>query len=307
MGNSRWDAGDWVNTSSLRASMGASEIYAKAATPEVQAKNITVRESRDSDANPNSTPVMLWLDGTGSMGEVARQIAANELGKVFQEILDRKPVSDPHLLAGVIGDVRYDRSPVQATQFEADIKVSDQIASLYLENGGGGNSSESYDAAWYFAAKKTVTDAWEKRGKKGFLFTIGDEEAPYGLTSQHILQFFGDHTQTDLTAEQLLRMAEEKYEVFHLMIAQGSHVNVHKRGDAVKSSWTELLGQRAIWVSDYTKLGEIIVSTIQIIAGHDVDKVIASWSGDTSLVVADAVRALAVSGGGAAATGTTAL
>jgi hypothetical protein len=292
MGNSRWSNDDWASVSNMRATRSVAENFsARSAAPAFVPTEIKVRESRDSDANPNSTPLILALDVTGSMGRVANEIAKSGLGKIFTEVLDRMPIPDPHMMAMAIGDVRFDRSPVQATQFEADIKISDQIEQLYVEGGGGGNHTESYDAAWYFAARKTDTDAWNKRQKKGYLFTLGDEEVPLGLTSQHVLQYFGDHIQTDLSAEQLLRMAEERYEVFHLIIAEGSHAR--SVPDKVRASWTELMGQRAIWVSDYTKLAEIIVSTIQLNEGDDIDRVIGSWTGDTSLVVANAVRDLA--------------
>lgn len=296
MGNARFTSSAWASTVNTRsAAMNAADVYTRhTAREDFKPVNIKIRESRDSDANPNSTPIMLWLDGTGSMGDVALQIAKTELGKVFLEIYDRKPVTDPHILAGVLGDVRYDQYPVQATQFEGDIKVSDQMADLVIELGGGGNRTESYEAPWYFAATKTVTDAWEKRRKKGFLFTMGDEEAPTGLTSEQVLRFFGDHIQKDLSAEELLKMAREKWEVYHLMIAQGSHARAAER--QVRESWSALLGQNAIWVPDYSKIGEIIVSAIQIANGADIDKVVSSWSGDTSMVVGAALNALAKSG-----------
>jgi hypothetical protein len=119
----------------------------------------------------------------------------------------------------------------------------------------------------------------------------GWADARCGNCGAHIQQSGGDHVQTDLTAEQILRMAQEKWEVFHLIIAQGSHARAASK--AVRDSWTALLGQRAIWVEDYTKIGEIIVSTLQILAGDDVDKVVSSWSGDTGLIVANAVKDLA--------------
>lgn len=291
MGNSRFTDASWTLASAApRAAKSHAEVFRNTTVKkEFDPVHIKIRESRDSEANPKSTPVMIWLDGTGSMGNVAHQIAKDELGKVFSGIYDRKPVTDPHILAGMIGDVLTDRFPSQATQFEGDIKVHDQLLQLVIEGNGGGNGTETYDGAWYFAATKTVADNWEKRGKKGFLFTIGDEPAPRGLTSENILRMFGDHVQKDLTAAELLKMAQEKWEVFHLIIAQGG-------GSAypnVKSSWNELMGERAINVDDFTKLGEIIISTMQIINGTDFQTVVSSWSGDTSLTVANAVGALA--------------
>jgi hypothetical protein len=60
----------------------------------------------------------------------------------------------------------------------------------------------------------------------------------------------------------------------------------------VIDQWTDLMGQRTILLSDIDKLSEVIVSTIQVVRGTDVDTVTKSWSGDTSLVVAKAVSGL---------------
>ena len=50
------------------------------------------------------------------------------------------------------------------------------------------------------------------------------------------------------------------------------------------------MGQRVIWLEDHTKLSETIVSIIEVIGGRDKDDVVKSWSGDTSLVVANAIK-----------------
>ena len=74
------------------------------------------------------------------------------------------------------------------------------------------------------------------------------------------------------------------------MVEQGSHMRSYR--DRVVRQWTDLLGQRAILLSDISKLSEVIVSTIQVVRGTDADTVVKSWSGDTSLVVAKAVSGL---------------
>jgi hypothetical protein len=85
-----------------------------------------------------------------------------------------------------IGDANCDKAPLQVSQFEADKRIIDQLTQIYLEHSGGGNDFESYNLPWYFAANHTVHDSMEKRGKRGYLFTVGDEETPQDLTRDQI-------------------------------------------------------------------------------------------------------------------------
>ncbi len=252
---------------------------------------VTVRESRDSVDNPKSNAIIVALDVTGSMGMIADVIARKGLNTLLEEIYNRKPVTDPHVMLMGIGDVEmHDKAPLQVTQFEADIRLAEHLANIYLEHGGGGNSYESYALVWYFASMFTSIDCWEKRKKKGYLFTVGDEEPTPYLKKEDILTVMGTMPQADLKMDDLLMMASRQYDVFHIMIEEGSHMRYDKT--KVVSKWTNLLGQRAISLSDHTKLAEVIVSTIQLNEGVDKDKVVASWDGSTSVVVADAMRSL---------------
>ena len=54
----------------------------------------------------------------------------------------------------------------------------EDLGKLFLEGGGGGQLTESYELAMYFMARHTSIDCHEKRGKRGYLFIIGDE-MPY--------------------------------------------------------------------------------------------------------------------------------
>ncbi len=70
----------------------------------------------------------------------------------------------------------------------------------------------------------------------------------------------------------------------------------------VVRKWASVLGQHVLRLSDYTKLAEVVVSAIEVNEGRDSASVAASWSGDTSLVVARAVGnlpAVQVGAGGA--------
>ena len=89
-------------------------------------------------------------------------------------------------------------------------------------------------------------------------------------------------------------MVSRSYHVFHLLVEQGHYMS-YNRNKAI-SSWTNLIGQNAILLSDATKMPEVIVSTIQAMEGENIDSIVASWDGNTSLVVAKAIKDIAVVG-----------
>ena len=233
---------------------------------------VTVRESRDSDEHPNSIPIILGLDVTGSMGIYAHEIAVTHLPKLMNGILET--VTDPQIMFMAIDDV-HASSPaaLQASQFESDIRILEQLREVYLVGGGGGNRSESYDLTWYFAGNRTVIDSFEKRGQHGFLFTFGDEEAPYQtVTAEQLKSVFGPGEYASMTPEQMLKQAQEMYQVFHIVIEQGSH---YRRYPAeVRSSWTNLMGSNVLFLKDSKYLSDLVLATIEIANGKDIQTVI---------------------------------
>ncbi len=283
MGTARWSPEDWDDYVVTTASKSASEIFSHSLDDDLNPLKFGVRESCDSDLNPLSTPIIVAVDDTGSMGMLAENLIRRGLGVLLEEIYDRKPVTDPHVMCMALGDAWYDRAPLQATQFEADLRLADQLSKFWIEGGGGGNSCESYNLPWYFAAKRTKCDAFLKRKKKGYLFTVGDEPPPPTLVAEHVRRFLGDHAQHDMKSRDVLAMASKTWEVFHIMIEEGSYYSSRPR--ETKAAWTKLLGQRAMSLSDHEKLAELIVSTIAVSEGDDVEHVAGSWSGGTGLVI----------------------
>jgi hypothetical protein len=124
----------------------------------------------------------------------------------------------------------------------------------------------------------------KKRNKKGYLFTIGDEQLLGSLPKNSIENVFGDKSsiQNDIPIEDLFAMVSRDYEVFHIIVEEGS--NCRYDPQAVIDSWTKVIGQRAIPLSDITKLSETIVSTIQVVEGEDKTKVSTSWKNGSKVV-----------------------
>lgn len=297
MGSSNWSSSDWQSFSSNTRAKSTAQVFSQHGMhPDLNPRGVAMRESRDSAANPNSHAIIVASDVTGSMGMLAEALVRKGMGVLVEELLARKPVSDPHIMCMGVGDAYTDRAPLQTSQFEADIKIAQQLSQIWLEAGGGGNGGESYPLAWYFAARHTSIDCFEKRQKKGYLFTVGDENPHKVLTRDQVKKIFGDDIERDLTSAELLTMASRSYHVFHLLVEESRACE-----PSVKQNWKDLLGERALPLSDHTKLAELIVSTIQVNEGWSVADAVKSWSGDTSLVVARGLNSLQP--GGAKGTG----
>jgi hypothetical protein len=281
MGSRSMDATDWAKYETFAAGKRAAADYraayaARKINPYLDPQNFFMRESRSSVANPNPTPIIIALDNSGSMGQYAKELAEAGLGKFLRETFDRKPVTDPHIMFQVFGDVKCDRAPLQASQFEADMTMADQLDLIFLEGGGGNNKFESYNLPWHFANFHTSCDAFERDDRKGFLFTIGDEEAPDNLTREDLDKTYGkDRQEIVMSNEDLLMSLSGKYEVYHIMLEQGSYMR--SRRNQVIESWGNLLGQNAIPLSDSTKLAEVLVSLMQMKAGKSTEEVVDSW------------------------------
>lgn len=297
MGGGRWSQSDWASYSQAnvagRSQAQAFKTHSK--LDEFDPAKIGMRESRDSADNPLSTPIIIASDVTGSMGFVAEALLRGGIDKTMREIYDRRPVTDPHLMVMAVGDTYSDQAGLQVTQFEADIRIADQVQRLWLEGNGGGNGGESYSAAHLFAAMKTRADCFEKRGKKGYLFTVGDEPIHDGMTKDHIERFLGIEAERDLSASEIIALAMRYYEVFHLVVMEGQAGHNLTR---VMETWRPLLPERTLILNDHRALPEVVISAIQVTEGARKDAVVDSWDKGTALVVAEALKGLPAAKGG---------
>lgn len=189
-------------------------------------KNV-MRECVDSVEHPNTKPVILALDVTGSMGKAAMEVA-KQINVVMTKLYEN--IADVEFMVMGIGDLAYDCAPIQASQFESDIRIAEQLDKIYFEGGGGGNDYESYSAAWYFGLNHTKLDCWN-RGQKGVIITMGDEPMNPYLPKKALSAVTGDNLQSDVETAQLYANASEKFDIYHLYVKHGYgryHEAVHR-------------------------------------------------------------------------------
>lgn len=215
-----------------------------------------VRECRDSEEHPNTTPIVIALDVTGSMGAAATMCAA-KLNETIEALY--KSNDDVQIMTMGIGDIDYDRIPLQATQFESDIRIFEQMNALVFEGGGGGNGYESYAAAWYFALHNTDLDAYNKRNKKGVLITLGDECPGEWLRADMLRKYLGCEAAKDMRVEDVYKAASEKFEIFHISISNDSSYHYYRR--QADAEWTALMGDHYC-VATSNELPQIIAAIV---------------------------------------------
>ena len=240
----------------LDTSMSNQEMFkAKSVDKALNPYNVT-RECRDSEEHPNTIPVILALDVTGSLGQAAVEIA-KKLNVIMTKLYDQ--VEDVEFMIMGIGDLYCDEGPIQISQFESDIRIAEQLDKLWFEFGGGGNLSESYTAAWYMGSRHCDLDCW-KRGKKGIIITMGDERLNPCLEEQPLMLQTGDDLEADVETKNLYAEASEKFDIYHIQVDHGRSWDI----DGIIKSF-EILGDN-FKRANMDNIADVIV---EIIASHN--------------------------------------
>lgn len=207
--------------------------------PLMNPKGVRLRESRDNADHPQSLGIVFALDITGSMGEIPKIMATQQLPS-FMKILTDCQISDPQLLFMAVGDATHNAAPLQVGQFESTAQLMDQwLTSTYLEGGGGGNGLENYELGLYFLATHSEMDCMVKRKKRGYLFMTGDE-IPYPTLSKHIVEtVIGEKLDEDLTCEEIVAEVQKTYVPFFIIPDRARARQCERR-------WRDLLGDHVL-------------------------------------------------------------
>ena len=221
----------------------------RALHPRLNPRNV-IRECCDSADHPESVPVILALDVTGSMGPASAEVA-KKMNEVMTRLYETLP--DVEFLVMGIGDLNYDRAPVQISQFEADIRIAEQLDLVYMEHGGGGNAFESYTAAWYMGARHTRLDCWKR----------GEPLNPY-LPRKELEAVTGDRLQGDVDTKDLYREVSEKYDLWHLHVC---HRQPDRYLERVQGSFGKILPAGHLIETDIDSIADTLVRIITEHAG----------------------------------------
>jgi len=251
MGTSYASAADLTSRAAYRAASGTRYAYSSTmdSAPiadrkvhetldpkRLNTKGEKIRECLDSAEHPNTVPVVVCFDETGSMGDGPR-LLVDKL-HALKGITLRAGLPDVQLLFGAYGDAQNDEAaPCQIGQFESGLEMEEWLNNLYLEHQGGGNNGETAGLFLYYMANFTRLDSLEKRGKKGYLFITGDEVSLPYVTKQEIKRYIDEDVQDDIPVAQVIADALKSFDIYMLLVNNSS-----AKHQGSQAFWTKHLG-----------------------------------------------------------------
>lgn len=244
MGYGNYDKDAYKAITDTRVDKPKEEIFRqKTMFGPMDPRGLKLRESRDSQNHPNSIGIIFALDETGSMGDIPQILARKELPTFMELLIDGKFVADPQVLLMGIGDATTgEAAPLQVGQFECEAELMDKwLTGIFLVGQGGGNSGESYDLAFYTAARHTSMDCWEKRSKKGYLFVTGDEPHLGAVQADIVTDLIGKGPKQDISMKEIVKEASKTFNCFFLVPDQG-----RRTANGCERSWRPVLGDNVI-------------------------------------------------------------
>jgi hypothetical protein len=258
----------FAHTDDIKHGRTAASVHEKLDPSKANKAGKNIRESFDSDTHPDSRAVAVMFDVTGSMASVPRTFV-RKLDKLMASLVKKGFLAHPHILFGAIADATCDRVPLQVGQFEAGNEMDDALTNIYLEGGGGGHNTESYELAMYYLARHTDMHCLSKRGQKGYCFLLGDEIPYPEVKRSEVKAVIGDSIQEDIPTKQILEELREKFEVFWVIPAGTNHWD----DPEVRKALQDMFGQALLKLDNPDDVCELICSTIGVCEGYDLHDV----------------------------------
>jgi len=161
-----------------------------------------------------------------------------------------------------------DTIPFELGQYENSNAIDTTLTSMLLLGGGGGymDPYEAYTLPLYVAGYHTVLDCFTKRGKKGYMFIIGDERIYPTLKHEHIEEVFANGDTKDYTLAELLAAAREKFSV-HWILPSGTS---HWKDAHVVDFLRDLFGEKFHELEDPSAICSFIAGIIALEEGYEV-------------------------------------
>lgn len=206
------------------------------------------------------SPLVLLLDGTGSMGTLPR-IFCDKVPMIAGQIAVQKYLDDAIVSLAIVGDVTCDRGPIQVCDFAKIRDLDPWLQKLWIEGGGGGQHFESYEFMAYFYAR--LYDM--KNARIPMLIFTGDESFREELSAEKLRKHFGGQHQ-DVSSFTVFNELKEKFNGNVFLIHR--YYGGYDLDAEITAQWQKALGrENVVRLKTDTAVGDIILGVIALASG----------------------------------------
>lgn len=198
-----------------RASVSSSKSRGSGMSSKSSASVMSKTKKLHKDLNPIDRiittnvkePISLGFDVTGSNIDFA-MLFRDKAPMLHGQIEQQGYLTDFHIAPNAIGDATCDRGSIQLSEYSYGIEIDKWIEKLWLEGGGGGQSTESYELyAWGILNRVEIPNA-----ENPFCFIIADEQPYEYVNKNEVKEVYGVTIQDHIPSKEVFDDLLEKYE-----------------------------------------------------------------------------------------------
>ena len=248
------------------------------------------RESRDSEAHPESRAVAVLFDVTGSMGRVPRILQQN-LCQLMNLLLAKGYLAHPQILIGGIGDATCDRTRCRS----ASSSPASKSTKTWPNSGWKGAAAD----------KDRVVRAGHVLHGPQDGDRLPGETPPAGIPVPDRRRdaiplrqpeaggnLLGERLEADIPVEDVIRELETQYDTYFILPNLTSYYD----DPQILRCWKRLLGEKVIRLDDPQGISDLIAAVIGMKEGADLDRIVAdlheAGRGGMARVVAQALASM---------------
>ena len=194
--------------------------------------------------------LLVGLDGTGSMQTMPAEFF-DRASLLYQTLFKYRP--DVEISFSVIGDAKWDKWPLQVSNFGKGVTLDDYLKALHAEGAGGPGIQESYELWGHYLNHNVKVP----KAISPTLILIGDEKFYDNIDPDQVQKFIGSKLQAPIPSMEMWKQLAERFDIYMLRKSYSGH------DEKVLAQWNEALGpQRIIPIEDPQRVVDVALGIV---------------------------------------------
>lgn len=231
---------------------------------DAKAKNTTAANLVPASVTTDSpTPLTLWVDVTGSMGNWPATIFS-KLPYLDHEIKTEYLGADAEVCFGAVGDATTDKYPLQVQPFTIGTDMTKKLEKLVIEGAGGAQNHESYELAALYTLHNIHCPNAVGRP---IVIMIGDEQAYDRVTVAEAKTHAKVKLTCQVTTKDIFKSLMESHSFYFILKQRqlGAQSELNRQNERF---WVDLVGKDHIaYLDDADRVVDVIFGILAHEAG----------------------------------------